>query len=105
MKKTLAIAFAALLSACAPSPDAIAPVSMGNAYATVGCGQARAMLSQEQQRLAALSSQQRSAATGDALGVFLIGVPMSSLTGGDKSGEIAASKGKVDALTARLAGC
>lgn len=44
--------------------------------------------------LAALEKQQSSAATGDALGVFLIGVPTTSLTGGDKAGEIAVEKGK-----------
>ena len=53
----------------------------------------------------ALSSQQRSAVAGDAVGVFLIGVPMSSLTGGDKAGEIATAKGKMNALEARLLSC
>ena len=43
--------------------------------------------------------------TVDAVGVFLIGVPVSSLTGGDVSGHIAASKGKILALEARMTGC
>jgi hypothetical protein len=63
------------------------------------------MLSAERQTLATREAAQRSAVTGDALGVFLIGVPMSSLSGGDKAGQIGASKGKVLALEARLAGC
>ena len=45
------------------------------------------------------------AVTGDAVGVFLVGVPISSVTGGNKEGQIAASKGKVDALQARLLTC
>lgn len=44
-------------------------------------------------------------AADDALGVFLLGIPMSSLTGGDKAGDIATSKGKIAALEARAATC
>jgi len=92
-------------AACAPSPDSIAPVSMGAAFANISCDEASAMLAAETQTLATLSAAQSGAATGDAIGVLLIGIPVSSLTGGDQSGEIAASKGKVLALQARLAGC
>lgn len=106
MKKPVyVLALCALISACAQSPDAIAPVSMGNAFASTSCPSARAALAQEEQTLAALSAQQRQAATGDALGVFLIGVPVSSLTGNDKAGLIGASKGKIIALEARLQTC
>jgi hypothetical protein len=94
-----------LITACAPSPDAIAPVALGNAFAAVTCAEASAMLTAETQTLATLSAAQTGAATGDAIGVLLIGVPVSSLTGGDRSGEIAASKGKVLALESRLASC
>lgn len=37
------------------------------------------------------------AATSDAVGVFFVGVPVGSLTGADKDGQIAVSKGKVQA--------
>jgi len=93
------------LAACAKSPESIAPVSMGNAFQSTSCSQAHAMLQTERQQLAALSSQQRSAVTGDAIGVFLIGVPTSSLTGGDVAGELGATKGKVVALENRLMRC
>lgn len=69
------------------------------------CAHAREALVQERQTLAALSTAQRNAQAGDAVGVFLIGVPMSSLTGGDKAGEIGASKGKVLAFENRLRSC
>lgn len=106
MKPTI-LAFAALpfLAACAQGPASIQPVSMGNAFASIPCDQARAMLVAERQTLAALESKQKGAVAGDALGVFLIGVPVSSLTGGDQAGAIGASKGKVLAFEARLASC
>lgn len=106
MTKYLTIAALPLaLSACAQNPASIAPVSMGNAYATHNCQQARADLIIERDVLAALEGKQRGAVAGDALGVFLIGVPVSSLTGGDVAGQISASKGKVMALEARVAAC
>lgn len=106
MKKFL-IGSALILSvaACAQSPGAIQPVSMGAAYSQTSCSKARAHLAAEQQNLAALSSQQEAAVAGDAIGVFLIGVPVSSLTGADRSGAIATSKGKIVALQARLSNC
>ncbi len=94
-----------LLAACAQSPSAIQPVSMAGAYTGISCTEARQMLTAEQQTLTALSAAQQGAVAGDAIGVFLVGVPMSSLTGGDKAGDIATSKGKILALEARLAGC
>lgn len=106
MKKTiLAITAAAALAACAQSPSAIAPVSMGNAFASVSCSNAQAGLTAERANLASLSTAQKSAVAGDAVGVFLIGVPLSSLSGGDKAGEIATSKGKIVALENRLMNC
>lgn len=96
---------ALLLSACAAQPDAIAPVALGDAYAGVSCTAARAQLTQSRAELAALSDAQRQAATGDALGVFLLGVPVSSLSGGDKAGQIATVKGQILALETRLMGC
>lgn len=100
---TAAVVFA--LAACAPGPDAIRPVSMGSAYAGITCRQAANMLAVERQTLAALEDKQRGAVVGDAISVFLIGVPVASLTGGDVQGELSTSKGKVLALEARLFGC
>lgn len=105
MKHYLALAALPLIAACAQSPSSIAPVSFGNAYANVSCQQARADLIAERQTLAALEGKQKGAVAGDAIGVLLIGVPMSSLTGGDVAGHIATSKGKVIALEARTASC
>lgn len=105
MSKFFALAALPILAACAQSPNSIAPVSMGNAFATMNCQQAVADLNAERQTLAALESKQKGAVAGDAIGVFLIGVPVSSLTGGDVAGQIGASKGKVMALEARASIC
>lgn len=99
------VSVALLVSACAQSPNAIEPVSMGNAYANISCKQASTALAQERSKLDALEQKQRGAVAGDAFGVLLIGVPVSSLAGADVAGEIATSKGKVIALEARLASC
>ena len=95
-----------LVAACAQSPNSIAPVSMpGGMYDSLSCDQARAQRTSTATSLATLESKQRGAVAGDAVGVFLIGVPVSSLTGGDVAGQIAAEKGKLLALDARLMRC
>lgn len=102
---TVATLCAATLAACAPSADSILPTPMGNAYAGMTCQQAAAQRVQVVAALSALTSAQQNAAAGDAIGVFLIGIPVASLTGGDKSGAISVAKGSLVALDARLASC
>jgi len=100
--------FAAVLSACAKRPDAIVPVDIPmSAYSNKSCSALRADLTREREKLSTLSASQNSAATGDAIGVFLIGVPVSSLGGGDQEGNIAVSKGKIQSmeLTFQKKGC
>ena len=102
----LAIGLAA--TACAKRPDAIVPVDIPMAaYSNLDCTSLSHELAQERNNLASLSAQQNQAATGDAVGVFLIGVPASSTFGGDKEGQVAVSKGKVNAIEAasRSKGC
>lgn len=100
------IAFSILsLTACAPGPDAIAPIPMGGAYAAADCRTAADALARERATLAALENRQRGAAAGDTIGVLLLGLPVSSMTGGDVSGQIAAAKGTVIALESRLSAC
>lgn len=70
-----------LLSACASTPERIAPVSGMKCPADA------------QARLASLSADQHRAVTTDRVSVFLIGVPVSRISGADKSKEIAKLKG------------
>jgi len=78
---------------------------MTGAFDHLSCSQAKSQLDSERVELAALEKRQNGAATGDAIGVFLILVPVSKLTGGDVAGEVGTSKGKVLALEQRMARC
>ena len=92
-------ALVAGLAGCAKNPDAIAPISMpANAYGGLSCEQLVTEHRRSSAALAAVSQQQKQAATGDAVGVFLIGVPVSSLSGGDKEGLVAQHKGEIVAI-------
>ena len=81
-----ALAGAVMLAGCATRPDKIAGVPNKGE-----CTDA------DRARLAVLYQKQNSAATGDALGVFLIGVPVASLSGSDNEAEIAILKGRCGA--------
>lgn len=72
-----------------------------NAYSGLTCEQLFAEHQKSSAALAAVEVQQRQAVTGDAVGVFLIGVPMSSLSGADKEGLVAQHKGEVIAIQAQ----
>jgi hypothetical protein len=93
------VAAACGLAACAKNPDAIAPITMPvNAYAGLSCEQLVTEHQRSSAALFAVSQQQKQAATGDAVGVFLIGVPVSSLSGADKEGLVAQHKGEIVAI-------
>ncbi|WP_417426261.1 hypothetical protein [Hoeflea sp.] len=100
MKKILpAILIVVAVSSCAKRPDAIAPTAFpAETYANMECSVIDSNLAAERATLTTLSRAQNDAATGDAFSVFVIGVPLASVAGGDKEGLIAVSKGKVQAL-------
>ncbi|WLS03117.1 hypothetical protein [Shinella oryzae] len=90
---------AASITSCAKRPDAIVPADIPMAaYTGQSCASLSTELAKEKAALHAVSKQQNDAASGDAFGVFLIGVPMSSTFGGDKEGQVAVAKGKVQAI-------
>lgn len=90
---------AAAATSCAKRPDAIVPADIPMAaYTGQTCPALQTELAKEKAALSAVSKQQHDAANGDAFGVFLIGVPMSSTFGGDKEGQVAVAKGKVQAI-------
>lgn len=94
------------VAACAPKPDAIAPaVVPAGLFSGLTCAAARDQRTQVQSALATLEAAQHQAATGDAIGVFLFAVPISTLSGGNKASAIGDAKGRLIALDARLAGC
>lgn len=90
---------ATAVAGCAKNPDAIAPIAMSaNAYSGLSCEQLATEHRRSSEALEAVSKQQTQAATGDAVGVFLIGVPVSSPSGGDKEGLVAQHKGEIIAI-------
>ena len=85
-----------VIAGCAKRADAIAPVEIPiAAYSNQYCVALSNELVVEREKLAAQAKKQNQAATGDAVGVFLVGVPTASLTGHDQEGELAVTKGKV----------
>jgi hypothetical protein len=73
-------------AACAKAPDRIMPVA-----------NAGPCTDEDRLKLAELSAKQQEAANADALGVFLIGVPVASAGGADNEAEIAILKGRCGA--------
>lgn len=86
-------------ASCASRASSIAPVAIASTdYSTMECGAARAQLDVVRARVNALSRQQNNAALADTAGVFLIFLPLGSIFGADKSGELAQAKGEQAAL-------
>lgn len=99
MKKYGAVLAMLAIAGCAKNPDAIVAMNISpHAYSGLSCQQLAAEHQRSSQALTAVSQQQRQAATNDAVGVFLIGVPVSSLSGSDKEGLVAQHKGEVIAI-------
>lgn len=100
MKKVLVIAaLAAALSGCAKKPEEIAAANIGDsAYRGQSCQQLAQAKTKITHDLDNLSAAQKSAATGDAWGVFLLGLPLSSMSGNDKETAISVAKGHVQAI-------
>lgn len=102
----LSAALVLSVSACAKRPDAIAPAPIpAGMYDGMSCAKARKTLIDVNAEIQKLSRRQSGAATADAIGVFPTLVPVSTVTGGDRAGRIAAAKGRKLALEARLESC
>lgn len=101
--KTVSLVGVLLLSACAKQPDQIAAVEVGaDSYSRYSCKQLVSEKTKISQELENLSARQKSAASGDAWGVFLLGLPLSSMSGGDQEALIAVAKGKVQAIDRQI---
>ncbi|QXT39425.1 hypothetical protein [Gymnodinialimonas ceratoperidinii] len=85
--------------ACAQRPENIAAADIGpNPYTGYNCSQLAAEELSITQELANLSADQNRAANGDAFGVFLLGLPVSSMTGADQETNIAIARGRLQAI-------
>ena len=96
------------LAACAQAPEKIAATDIGpDAYRSLGCSALSAKKVEYTNALENLSADQRKAATSDAWGVFLLGLPWSSMSGNDKEAAISVAKGHLQAIETQQArrGC
>ncbi|WP_417497834.1 hypothetical protein [Maricaulis sp.] len=98
-----ALAMALAVSGCASRAGSIAPMSISaNEYSGMSCEENRAELQLARDSENALTRQQNNAATADAAAVFLFLLPLGSVFGADRSGELAQVKGEVLALERAL---
>jgi hypothetical protein len=87
-------ALAVTLIGCAKSPSSIAPTSVATSdYEHLGCDELSDEHNAVSGKLALAESRQNDAQTMDAVGVFLVLIPPSALTG-DSEGVVAQYKGE-----------
>lgn len=91
---------AAVAAGCAKSPEGIAPAYISPlTYQNLECDQ----LAEENGRVAAalaqVSQQQRDARTNDTVGVIFLGLPVSTLSGGNVADQVARLKGEQQTLS------
>lgn len=100
MYRTILLLTATLaVAGCASRASSIAPAAVPSSnYSGLNCEETKLMLAQKLEQRNALTRQQNNAATGDAVGVFLVLLPVGSIFGADKEGELAQAKGEVMAL-------
>ncbi|MGB2932191.1 MAG: hypothetical protein WBE08_01510 [Methyloceanibacter sp.] len=92
-------ATALVIGGCAKSPESIAPAYISTVnYQNWSCGQLGEEGGRLNQALAEASTQQRNARTNDAIGVILVGIPVSSLSGDNIAPQIANLKGQLVAV-------
>lgn len=107
---SLGLIFAAAIgiSGCAKSPDAVAAAEIDDsAYLRMSCSTLNQKEVQGQAAVESLSAKQQAAANNDALGVFLLGLPLSSMSGNDPETQLSIAKGQLNAIKSAKAkkGC
>ena len=105
MKRKLGIAALVIMVfvGCASRPGSIAPVSVSALeYAALTCEETQQALLVERAKLSSVSGKQNATANADMIGVFMLGLPVGKIVGADVEGEVALSKGKVQALERAL---
>lgn len=100
MKNILIVVSAIIfLSSCAKSPESIAPAYTSPlTYKGLGCNQIAQELGRVDNALVQSYTQQRNARSNDTMGVILLGLPVSSLSGGNVADQVAKLKGEKEAL-------
>lgn len=95
---SFAIVFVAM-AGCASSPESIAPLEVSEAgYVSLDCDQLTQKQADLGKELNAAAESQRGVQTGDAIGVVLVGLPVSTIAGYNVADKIAQLKGEIQAL-------
>jgi len=88
-----------VLAGCASRADSIAPISMPSSnYKGLSCIDTKTALTTARARENELTNSQNNAAIGDTVGVLFVLLPVGSIFGADKEGQLAQAKGEVLAL-------
>ena len=91
----LLTAVAITLCACAQTPESIAPSYVSPLiYRGYDCDQLGAESIRIDDALVSASEQQRTTRTNDTIGLIFLGLPVSSLSGGNVASQIASLKGE-----------
>ena len=99
VKVAAVLPIALLAGACAKAPEAITASYVSDLqYQNLSCPQLASESSRLYDALATASGQQRQARSNDVVGVILIGLPVSSLSGDNIAPEIARYKGELEAI-------
>jgi hypothetical protein len=99
MFRTAIVLVTMVIAGCASRADSVAPIAMPSSnYKGLSCDDTKTALTQARSRQSALTESQNNAATGDAVGVLFVLLPVGSIFGADKEGQLAQAKGEVLAL-------
>ncbi len=99
MKQLAILSMLVALAACAQSPDKIAPAYVSAVpYQNFTCSQLEQEVANLTVALSEAGQVQQQARTHDTIGIILIGLPLSSMTGGNVAPEIARLKGEMEAV-------
>lgn len=99
---------ALLATGCAKSPESISASYVSTArYETLGCARLVQERANLETALDTVSNQQRQARNSDIVGVVLIGLPVSTLSGSNVATDVARLKGELNAVSQVIAakGC
>lgn len=99
MRVYFVLAGVAVLSACAKAPASIVPAYISEVgYLNWTCEQLATETTRMSAAYASAAKQQEQARTNDVVGVILIGLPVSSMSGDNIAPEIARLKGEQEAI-------
>jgi hypothetical protein len=100
MRKFLSVAaLSAVATACAPTPESIAPAYVSEVpYRSWTCDQLGEEHIRLNQALTTASQQQSTARSHDTVGIILIGLPVGSMSGQSIAPQIALYKGQLEAV-------